>query len=108
MDFQYLYEEDHRNDKEPFLSGDYPDDDPFAGSAASDLTPNPNACIVKLHGDTPIQPELLVVASINGRSRSDAFIDSGCQITAISMEFARELQLPLKPSNITIGVADSR
>ena len=43
MDYQYLYEEDHRNDNEPFLSGDYPDDDPFAGSTTTDSIPNPNA-----------------------------------------------------------------
>ena len=71
-------------------------------------TPNPNACTVKLHDESPFQPELLVVASINDLSRPDALIDSGCQVTAISSEFARQLQLPLKPSNITIGVADSR
>ena len=107
-DYQYLYEEDHRNDNEPSLSGDCPDDDPVADSNTIVPTPEPNACTVKLHDDLPFQPELLVVASFNDIPRSDALIDSGCQVTAISTEFARLLQLPMKPSNITMGVADSR
>ena len=38
----------------------------------------------------------------------DALVDSGCQITAISLAFAQLLHLELKPSDVCIGLADSR
>ena len=58
--------------------------------------------------DLPFQPELLVRAVVNGSAILDALVDSGCQITAISSAFAQLLHLELKPSDVCIGLADSR
>ena len=131
IDYQYLYESDHRNDTEDTQFGDTATSDPNDNLPPQDA--GFNACPFKLDGNNirqdaepyacalgelpsptpsdvepPFQEELLVEASVNGRACQDALIDSGCQITAISMKVARTLQLAIAPCNITIGVADSR
>ena len=119
-DDRYMYDQDtrFRYESDQFTDPSQPDAQPGAlchfGEELQNWSPgaftvypthDPTALLVK---DPFFQAEILVPVNANGVTFENGLLDTGCQLTIVSLEVARQLQLPVQRSKITIEVADNR